>query len=337
MSKKKTAPTGSGDSSNAKEGVVSFFEELTELTILDEGSAQSFRARAYENALHEIQGLSEDIGAMTKKQLMELPGVGKSTADKIREFLDTGKVEKLEKLRKKYPEEFASLTKIPGLGPKTLVRLRNELGINNIEDLRAAIDQQKLRDLKGLGEKVEENLRKSLARIGKHGKDNRTPRETALPVATALVKALEALPRVKKAMYCGSLRRGRDTVADIDIVLASAKREGISEAFIGLPVVKEVIGSGDTKTSILTKDDLQVDLRIVAPDEFGAAILYFTGSKAHNIKMRQLAIDRGWTLNEYGLTDATSGEVIAQKTEKDIYKALDLTWREPTDREDGNL
>ncbi len=317
-----------------KAQVVAMLSELTDLTVLDEGSAQSFRARAYENAMHEIQGLSGDITTMTKKDLMALPGIGKSTADKILSFIKTGEVEKLEKLRKKYPAEFLELSHIPGLGPKTLIRLRDELSIHNVSDLRSALKAKKIRTLKGLGAKVEENLIKSVERLGHHGKDKRTPIADALPIANHMVSQVLAIKGVEKAQYCGSLRRFRDTIADIDIVVAASKRDGIMNSFTELPDVAEVIGTGETKTSILTKGNLQVDLRIVSPNEFGAAILYFTGSKAHNIKIRQLAIQKGWTLNEYGLTDVETGKIVAQKTEKEIYAALDLPWIAPPLRED---
>lgn len=308
-------------------------KELVELTILDEGSPQSFRARAYENAIMELRGAPGDIEGMTEAELTRLEGIGKSTAQKIREYFDTGRITKLETLRAKYPPAYRELAKIPGLGPKTLARLRAELGVENVDDLRRVIDQQRVRELKGLGEKSEEKLAKAIARMGLTGKDRRTPIAEALPLARALVAELEALPQVERAQYCGSLRRFSETIGDIDITVASRDPGPVMQHFVALPAVREVIGRGETKSSVLTDTGMQVDLRVVAPDQFGAAIQYFTGSKAHNVELRQRALDRGWTLNEYGLTDIETGAVIASRTEEEIYAALGLPWIPPAMRE----
>jgi DNA polymerase (family 10) len=306
------------------ESLVALFRELAQLTVLEEGSTMSFRARAYENAMEAITTHRGELAGLNEKELTALGGIGASTAKKIREYFDTGTIAKLEGLRVKYPPEFVALGRIPGVGPKTLLRLRSELGVRNVEDLRAALTAQKLRDMRGLGAKAEEKILQSLGRMGETGKDKRRPIAEALPIARELVAALEALPGVERAQYCGSLRRLRETVADIDIVAATRDAEPVREAFVKMPMVREVIGSGDTKTSVLTTSGFQVDLRLVEPRQFGAACQYFTGSKAHNIKLRQRALDRGWLLNEYGLTDNETGKVIASKTEADIYRALEL-------------
>jgi len=314
--------------------LVALFRDLTELTVLEEGSPNSFRARAYENARDAIGTYRGDLSALSEKELTRIDGIGTSTAKKIREFFDTGKITKLEELRKKYPPDFVELAKIPGLGPKTLLRLRSELGIQNLNDLRAAIENRKLRDLKGLGAKMEEKILQAIARMGLTGKDKRTPIAEALPVARELVAELEKLPEVVRARYCGSLRRFRETVADIDIVVASSSPSPVVEKFVKLPRVSQVIGSGETKTSVLTSSGLQVDLRIVEPHQFGAASQYFTGSKTHNIKLRQIALERGWILNEYGLSVAETEEVVASETEEAIYEALGLQLVPPPMRED---
>ena len=311
--------------SGPNDALVALFRELAQLTILDEGSPNAFRVRAYENALEAIQTHRGDLSALSERELTKIDGIGKSTAQKIREFFESAKISKVDKLREKYPPEFVELSKIPGLGPKTLLRLRSELDIHNVADLRAAIAEQKLRDLKGLGAKMEEKLSQAIERMGLTGKDKRTPIGEALPIARALVAELEALPEVGRAQYCGSLRRFRETIADIDIVVASQKPADVMEKFVAMPAVRDVIGHGETKTSVLTSSGLQVDLRIVEARQFGAACQYFTGSKAHNIKLRQRAMDRGWLLNEYGLSEADSGKVIASKTEREIYEALGLT------------
>ena len=318
----------------SNDGLVALFKELTELTVLDEGSPNAFRARAYENAMDAIGTYRGDLSALSEKELTGIDGIGTSTAKKIREFFAAGKIAKLEELRKKYPREFVELGKIPGLGPKTLLRLRSELGIQNLNDLRAAIEGRKLRDLKGLGAKMEEKILHSIGRMGLTGKDKRVPIAEALPIARELVAELEKLPEVERALYCGSLRRFRETIADIDIVVASKEPGPVMERFVKMPRVTEVIGSGETKTSVLTATGLQVDLRIVEPHQFGAACQYFTGSKTHNIKLRQIALERGWLLNEYGLSVAETGEVVASETEEAIYQALGLTLIPPPMRED---
>ena len=316
------------------DSLVALFRELAQLTVLDEGSPNAFRVRAYENAVETIASYRGDLQALSEKELTAIAGIGQSTAKKIREFFQGGTIAKLEELRLKYPADFVELGKIPGLGPKTLLRLRSELGVRNLEDLRAALEGKKVREVRGLGEKMEEKLLHALDRQGAAGKDKRRPIAEVMPIARELVAALEALPAVERAQYCGSLRRLRETVADVDIVAASREPSSIRDAFVKLPTVREVIGSGDTKTSVLTTTGLQVDLRIVEPPQFGAACQYFTGSKAHNIKLRQRALARGWLLNEYGLSDAQTGEVIARESEEAIYRALGLPLIAPPMRED---
>jgi DNA polymerase (family 10) len=296
--------------------------ELAKLTALDEGSSQAFRVRAYENALHGLEGYQGELDGLTKKDLTEIKGVGASTADKILEFMATGSVAKLGTLREKYPPAFVELTKIPGLGPKTLKLIRAELGVEDIDGLRRAIAAEQLRDLPGLGRTSEEKIGKAMERLGLHGKDRRTPLVEALPLARSLAARISALESVEAAEPCGSIRRFSDTVGDIDIVVATTDPSSVSEFVVGLPEVSEVIGSGGTKTSFLTREGMQVDVRTVEPHQLGSALLYFTGSKAHNIALRQRALDRGWLLSEYGLFDGK--KLIASETEEDIYRALEM-------------
>lgn len=316
------------------DSLVALFRELVELTTIDEGSPNAFRVRAYENAMHEIASYRGDLKSLSEKELVALEGIGKSTAAKIREYFETGKISKVEELRKKYPPELVELSKIPGLGPKTLLRLKNELGIKNLGDLQAAIQAKKIRELKGLGAKVEEKLLAAIARMGATGKEHRRPIAQALPIARELVAELSKLPAVERAQYCGSLRRLRETVADVDIVVASEDAPSVVQAFKNMRAVSKIIGSGETKTSVLTATGLQVDLRIVHLREFGAACQYFTGSKTHNIKLRQRALERGWILNEYGLSEVETEKVIASETEEAIYDALGLQMIPPPMRED---
>lgn len=317
-----------------KDEIIALLHELAELTLLDEQNPQSFRVRAYENAIRGLEGAGDDIASLPRSALVEIPGVGKSTADKIREYLETGKIAKLEALREKYPPELVQLSKIPGLGPKSLAKLQKELGIKNLHDLRAAIQAQRIREVPGFGQKMEEKLGRAIERMGMTGKQKRTPIADAMPMARRVVAALEELPEAENVRYCGSLRRFRETIGDIDIVVATTRPLPVVERLLAMPMVKEVLARGDKKTSVLTTGGLQIDLRTVAPREFGAATLYFTGSKAHNIKLRQRALERGYTLNEYALCSSETGASIASETEEEIYRALGLVWIPEPMRED---
>lgn len=318
---------------STKRDILALLDELATLTILDEGDPQSFRVRAYENARRSVEGITGDIATMTEKELVALPGIGKSTASKIQEYISTGTSSKLEALRSNYPPEFVRLTKVPGIGPKTARRLRDELGIENLEGLEAALDQQLLRELPGFGPAKEEKIAQSIDRLGLRGKDIRFPIAEALPIAVGLVETVSALEEVTDVRICGSLRRFRDTVADVDLIVAAGDPEAVGEQVAGLPIVGNLLGHGSTKTSFETQAGLQIDVRVVRPDQLGAALQYFTGSKAHNIAVRQLALERGLTLNEYGLTDVDSGEVVASASEEEIYRALGLQWVPPQLRE----
>lgn len=313
--------------------MIRLFSELVELTKLDEGSAQSFRVRAYEKAVTALTELDRDVAGMSEKELSALPGIGASSAKKIREAVETGTMDKLDRLRSEYPASLLELTRIPGVGPKTALLLRDELGVIDVDGLREALEGQRVRELPGMGAKSEEKIAQSITRLGMHGKDRRTPIAEALPIAIEITAALEAVPGVKRVEYCGSLRRFRETIGDIDILVASTDPGAVSDAFVSLSIADEVVAQGDTKSVILTSGGLQVDLRVVAPSSFGAAVMYFTGSKQHNIEMRQRAIERGWTLNEYGLSDADTGDVVASRTEKAIYEAMDLPFIPPELRE----
>ena len=307
--------------------------ELARLTALDEGSPQSFKVRAYENAVHGIEGYPGNVASLDQKELVAIKGVGGSIATRIREYIDTGTVAKLEELRVKYPAPLVELLKIPGLGPKTLKTLRAELNIQNLDDLKSAIEREALRDLPGLGRTTEEKIAKSIERLGMHGKDRRTPIADALPLAEGLAAELETEPGVAAVTWCGSLRRFAETIGDVDLVVSAMAADKVMKAVVGHPLAKEVVGSGGTKTSVLTHTGMQVDVRVVTPDQYGAALVYFTGSKSHNVALRQRAIDRGWLLNEYGLFDGE--DLIASTTEESVYRALDLPFIPPPLRENS--
>jgi DNA polymerase (family 10) len=317
--------------SNAR--ILGMLAELARLTSLDEGSPQSFKVRAYENAIHGIEGHPGDVAGLDQKELVAIKGVGGSIATRIREYIDTGTVAKLDELRIKYPAPLVELLKIPGLGPKTLKTLRAELNIQNLDDLKSAIEREALRDLPGLGKTTEEKIAKSIERLGMHGKDRRTPIAEALPLAEGLAAELETVPGVAAVTWCGSLRRFAETIGDVDLVVSSVAADEVMKAVVGHPMAKEVVGSGGTKTSVLTHAGMQVDVRVVTANQYGAALVYFTGSKSHNVALRQRAIDRGWLLNEYGLFDGE--DLIASTTEESVYRALDLPFIPPPLRENS--
>jgi DNA polymerase (family X) len=317
-----------------RQDVADVLRELAELTTLDEGSPQAFRVRAYENALRAVETLSGDIETMTVAALTKVEGIGKSTAQKIREYLDGGRVEKLDALRAKFPPGVVELSHLPGVGPKAVAKLRAALGVECIDDLKRAIAEQRVRTVPGFGAKSEEKIARAIERLGLGGKERRTPIAKAMPIAQRLVAELAELSEALEVHYCGSLRRFRETIGDLDIVVASDSAKPVMDRFASLPIVDEVIVRGETKTSVSTRKGLQIDLRVVKPSQIGAAMLYFTGSKAHNIKLRQRALERGFTLNEYALEEVGTGRVIASETEEAIYRALDLPFIPPSLRED---
>jgi len=319
---------------DSKQDVLDMLRELAELTMLDEGDPQSFRVRAYESATQAVAAQAADLGTLDAKALQKIEGIGKSTAEKVRELLETGKVAKLEGLRAKYPASVVALLRIQGLGPKAVKRLRTELGVESIDDLRAALTEHRLRGLSGFGAKSEDKLAQSLARLEEQGSVDRTPISVALPLATRIVAHLLEVPGVTHASYCGSLRRFTETIGDVDVVVAASAAAPVMEALVSMSVVDRVLGRGPAKTSIVTRRGTQVDLRVVEAHQLGAALLYFTGAKGHNIKLRQRALARGLTLNEYALSEIDGGRVVASETEEQIYAALGLPWIPPVLRED---
>ncbi|MES1164545.1 MAG: DNA polymerase/3'-5' exonuclease PolX [Verrucomicrobiota bacterium] len=320
---------------DTKQDVLDMLRELSELTLLDEGDPQSFRVRAYESAAQAIAAQATDLGQLTVKELQKIEGIGKSTAEKIRELLETGKVTKLEGLREKHPPAVVALLRIQGLGPKALQRLRAELDVQSIDDLRRVLGEHKLRTLKGFGQKSEDNLSRALARLEEQGAVGRTPISVAMPLATRIVERLREVPGVTHVSHCGSLRRFSETIGDVDIMVAATDAEAVMESVVTMTAVDHVLVRGASKTSVVTRRGTQVDVRVVAAQQLGAALLYFTGSKGHNIKLRQRALARGYTLNEYALSEVATGAVVASETEEQIYAALGLPFIPAVLREDA--
>jgi len=293
-----------------------------------------FKPQAYEKAAYSVEALDEDIEEFVKKKgkegLMELPGVGESITEKIIEYLKTGKIKELEELKKEVPVDIETLTSIEGVGPKIVYKLYKALGVKNIDDLEKACSEHKIRRLPGFGEKSEEKILKGIQFFKQGG--GRAILGFIIPVVEELVNYLKESGFAKEVIPAGSYRRRKETIGDIDILATSHKPEKLIDYFVQFDGISDVLAKGPTKTMVRLEIGLDADLRVVAEESFGAALAYFTGSKDHNIQIRELAIKKGWKLNEYGLFDK-NGKMIAGRTEEEIYKALDLEWVPPEMRE----
>ena len=291
-----------------------------------------FRSRASNVAAQRITALTENIDEIRARgELQEIPGVGKSIAGIIEEVLDTGWSRQLEELRESLPRGVRELMELEGVGPKTAMRLQRELGIVSIDDLEAAAKAQRLRGLKGLGEKSEENI---LRAIEEHRMmQGRFLLGAVLPVIQDLVSYMSESEASLEVEVAGSARRRRDTVGDIDLLVASNEAEDVVRRFVSMPPVIRVLSEGVTKSTVVLEKNLQVDLRVIPPEGYGAALQYFTGSKEHNVKLRTIAVKKGYKLNEYGLFDRETEEKVAGEDEEGIYRTLGLDWMEPELRE----
>ena len=292
-----------------------------------------FKIRAYENIVSVLNSLPTDIESIYRKgELNDIPGVGKAIAKKIEEYLTTNKLEYYEKLKETIPSGVIGFLDILEIGPKTARLLYEQLGVDSIEKLEKAIEEHRIKDLPGMGEKSEENILRGIKLYRKRHK--RFLLGIALPIAKKIKNHLGKMKEVKKINIAGSLRRRVETIGDIDILAASTKPEKIMKEFISLPQTREILSEGLTKSTIITNENIQVDLRIVNPLSYGAALQYFTGSQNHNIKIRGLAQKKGLKINEYGVYDAVTDKKIAGEQEVKIYKTLNLPYIPPELRED---
>ncbi len=308
-------------------GLLHEYAELLQIT-----GGDPFRARNYQKAARSVGGWAGDISQLDVKGLRAIPGVGASIASKIAEYNQTGTIAVLEELRGKIPAGVRDLTKIPGLGPKRALQLSQELDVHNVDALAEAVKAGRLNGLAGFGAKSEERILHGIE-VYRQGHD-RVLLDVALKVATTIVAAMSEIPGCQRCTYAGSLRRWRETIGDVDILAAADDSEPLMVAFRALPQVADVIVSGPAKTSIRTSTGLQVDFRVVKLDAWGAALQYFTGSQAHNVATRQIAVKKKLKLSEYGLFNAETNELIVSRTEEEVYDRLGLQWVPPAMRED---
>ena len=309
--------------------IAKIFRQIVQ--ILEIKGENHFRIRAYERGAQNIESLSEDIEVFIKEdRVTTIPGIGKDLEQKIKEIVSEGRLQYLEDLKKDIPKGLLDILAIPGVGPKTAKLLYEKLEIRDVVMLERMAHAGRIRELPGMKQKTEENILRGIE-ILKRGHD-RMDLKTAQDVALSFTSGLKKLKEVKRIDPAGSLRRRKDTVRDIDLLISSNKPEKVMHAFTTLPQVKEIIVKGPTKSSILSIDNIQVDVRVIKDDSYGAALLYFTGSKEHNIRLRQRAITKDLKLSEYGIF--RNNKRIAGKTEMEMYKKLGLSYIEPELRED---
>jgi DNA polymerase (family X) len=305
-------------------------EEYADLYTMRGGD--QFRARVYTKAARAIAAFPQDVSDLSAADLQRIPGVGKSIAAKVGEITATGTFAELEELRAGIPDGVRLLTKIPALGPRRALQLYRELDVSSPEQLKEAIEDGKLNNLKGFGPKSGEKLLRGIELLNSAG--DRVLLNVAAETAATVIAAVGAVPGCERIAPAGSLRRARESIGDVDVLAAAAESAPLMAALTQMPESSEVIASGPTKTSIRTAAGLQVDLRVVPLDVWGAALQYFTGSQAHNVRIREMAVRRKLKLSEYGLFDAETGALIVSRTEEEVYERLAMQWVPPTLRED---
>ncbi len=307
------------------------FEELADL--LEIQGANPFRLRAYRNAARTISGLPDsiqDIVESDPKELQDLPGIGKDLAEKIVMIVETSTLPQLEELKEQIPADVVRMLDIPGIGPKKVAFLFSELSIQSLDDLKAAAENGVIAEQKGFGKKTEQIILEGLEHLSQAG--NRVRLAEAKAQSDAIIHDLSKLDSVQQISEAGSCRRRKESVGDLDVLVTSSQPAEVMDALADHELVNKVLARGDTKQRVRLNSGLELDLRVVPEESYGAALLYFTGSKEHNIVLRRRSQDRGLKLNEYGLF--REDELISGKTEEEVYKALDLPWIPPEIRED---
>ncbi len=301
--------------------------------ILEIKGESTFKVRAYRDGARTVASLREPIEDVEQRgELMKLPGIGESICNRITEYLETGYSEYYDELRKQINPGLAEILEVPGVGPKKARLFFDELGIDSVASLEQAAREHRLSTIRGIGPKTEANILDAIERM--RSRSGRTLFGVALPAALPVLEMVRGFKEVVRADLAGSLRRMVETIGDLDLLAASEKPQAVVDRFVELPIVRGVLAHGPSKGSIVTPEHLQIDLRVVKPDEYGAALQYFTGSKAHNIRLRTIAEGMGLKVNEYGVFRVSDNTRIAGETEEGVYKALGLRWMPPELRED---
>lgn len=311
--------------------IAEVFNDIADL--LEIKGENPFRIRAYRRAALNIEGLVRNVAETTKDELIKISGIGQDLAGKIEEYVKTGRLQFYEDLKKEVPEGLSLLLSVPSLGPKTAKLLFERLKVKDIGTLEKLAREHKLSGLPGIKEKTEENILKGIEML-KRGIE-RQPLGKVLPVAKDILQHLKNKAPVKNLSIAGSIRRWKDTIKDIDILATSQDPKAVMNAFVHLPHVKDILMHGPTKSSVIIHEGLQVDLRVVEEDSFGAALAYFTGSKAHNIRLREMAVKSGLKINEYGIFREKDEKKLGGEKEEDIYRILGLPYIPPELREDS--
>ena len=310
--------------------IARLFDALANL--LEIKGENPFRIRAYRRAALAISSLGKDVAALSEEDLLAIPGIGKDLAGKISEYLKSGKIAVYERLKQELPEGLLTLLSVPGIGPKTVNLLYREHHVTDIDQLEKLASAHKLSKLPGIKEKTESGILKGIEMIRRYAA--RYPLGKVLPMALEMKQYLQAHAPVGSLEIAGSIRRWKETVRDIDIICTATDPHAVMKIFTAMPDIKQVIMKGPTKSSVLTTFGIQVDLRVVDRESFGSAIAYFTGSKEHNIRLRELAVRAGLKLNEYGIFREKDDRKLGGRQEEDIYKVLGLQYVPPELRED---
>ncbi|MBJ6748944.1 DNA polymerase/3'-5' exonuclease PolX [Geomonas anaerohicana] len=310
--------------------IARMFDEIADIMEIRQDNV--FKIRAYRRAALNLEGLNRDLAQMSHKELLEIPGIGADLAARIEEYLQTGTTAHYDQLKKEVPAGVFTLLAVPDLGPKTAKAIYEALQITSLEELEQAAREHRLSGIKGIKEKTEENILKGIQAV-KRGRE-RQPLGRMLPAAEELVAALKQMAPLERIEVAGSIRRRRDSIKDIDIVATSPDPASVMEAFLNLTQVHDVIMRGPTRASVTIREGVQVDLRVVEPASYGAALAYLTGSQAHNVRLREMAQKRGLKINEYGIFREEDNVRLGGENEEDVYRLLDLPFVPPVLRED---
>jgi len=298
--------------------------------ILEIQDENTFKVRAYHNAARAIEGLTADVRTLVEEETLgEIPGIGEALEEKITQLVTTGKLEYFEKLRKQVPAGLLEMLDIPSLGPKKVKVLWKERKITSIDELRKACEENKLLDLKGFGEKTQKKILEGIAFKSRNQGQYRL--DQAMPVAKRLLEHLKSSKHVQRSSLAGSIRRWKEVVRDVDLLVSSKNAVSVMEHFLQAEGIAEVLAKGETKTSVRLRDGMQVDLRVVSDEQFPYALNYFTGSKEHNVALRQVAQKKGLKLSEYGIFKGS--KILECKDEEEIYRRLGLPYFPPEMRE----